>query len=54
MDVNVIRNMQLEKVKGELRTLKISYYNPMGDNVAYDAVSKIIDNIISELDNELG
>lgn len=54
MNVNVIRNMQLEKVKGELRTLKASYYNHMGDNVVYDAVSKIIDNIISELDNELG
>lgn len=50
----LIRQMQLERVKGELRALKLSYYNPMGNNVLYEEVNALIEGIIHELDNELG
>lgn len=52
--VIVLRQMQLEKVKGELRTLKLAYYDPMGNNEQYDEIEKMIENMIHELDNEIG
>lgn len=56
MDVTTaLKQIQLEKVKGELRALKASYYDPMdSDNDRYKEVNTLIEGVIHELDNELG
>lgn len=53
--VDVIRQMQLEKVIGELNALKMSYFDPTGRTITlYNRAEAIIDNMIEELRNNLG
>lgn len=52
--VTVLRQMQLEKVKGELRVLRSIYYDPMNNKNNFKEVKKVVEEIINTLDNELG
>ena len=53
--VTVLRNMQKQKAIGELNALRVSYYDNMGtDRELYHRVSKLITEIIEDLNNEIG
>jgi hypothetical protein len=52
--VETIRYMQLEKIIGELRAYKVTYYNSSPGNEEYYRVTKIIDEMIEDLKNNFG
>lgn len=50
----MIRQIQKQKVIGELNALKLSYYDPMGsDRDLYYKVSSTINEIINRLNEEI-
>lgn len=54
-NITIIRQMQLEKVKGELRALLVSYYDPtQGRTTTYTENQILIEGIIKDLDMQMG
>ena len=56
MTIYILRQMQLQKTIGELRALKASCFNPQAaeGGELYERVNKLIDGMISELEDNLG
>ena len=56
MSIYVMRQMQLQKVIGELNALKASCFNPQAaeGGELYERVDKLIDKMISELTDNIG
>ncbi|WP_158644478.1 hypothetical protein [Clostridium ihumii] len=52
--IDLMRQVQIERCIGELNALKASYYDPSGNNKDYYLVREIIKNMIDELRSELG
>lgn len=53
----LMRQMQLQKVIGELNALRITFYDPMGadpDYSDYKEKKKLIDDMINDLENNMG
>ena len=56
MIIYVVRQMQLQKVIGELNALKASCFNPQQaeGGELYERVDKLIDDMISKLEDNIG
>ena len=56
MTIYILRQMQLQKTIGELRALKATCFNPQAaeGGELYERVDKLIDGMISELEDNLG
>jgi len=51
----MIRQMQLQKVIGEMRALLATFYGPMqGSTLEYKTAKEVIEDCISDLRNNFG
>jgi len=51
----MIRQMQLQKIIGELRALEATFYDPMhGSTEEWRNAHKVINSIVDELKNNFG